>query len=156
MRRWLPTVHAAIGLLALAALPAQAQSGQGRAQTALGMGGVLCRDYLRAARSSDMLYHQASQWLLGYVSGMNGALKTVGGTEPPISINSDQALRQLGTYCDANPTSTLANATVQWYAALPKAEPVQAEAKPEAAKSSGSLILNLDNAPARKPLLDRR
>ncbi len=131
----------------MAAVPASAQS-------SLGMGSVVCRDYLRAARSSDILYHQASQWLLGYVSGMNGALKTMNGAEPAISLNNDQTLRSAGNYCESNPTSTLANAATQWYASLPKAAP-QAEAKSES-KSSGSLILNLDNAPSRKPLLDRR
>src|SRR5437868_1834924 len=40
------------------------------AQAIYGMAGVQCGQYLKAARSSDILYHQASQWLLGYVSGM--------------------------------------------------------------------------------------
>jgi hypothetical protein len=134
-------------LLAMTAVPAAAQG-------SLGMGGVVCRDYLRAARSSDILYHQASQWLLGYVSGMNGALKSMNGSEPAISLNNDQTLKSAGNYCEANPTSTLANAVTQWYASLPKAPP-QAEARSEP-RSSGSLIINLDNAPSRKPLLDRR
>jgi hypothetical protein len=122
------------------------------AQSSLGVGGVLCRDYLRAARSSDILYHQGSQWLLGYVSGMNGALKLMNGTEPAIGLSNDQALKSAGSYCEANPASTLASAAHEWYASLPKAVPT-AEAKSE---SKGSLILNLDNAPSRKPLLDRR
>jgi len=139
-------VPLAIGLLTLTAFAAPAQK-------SLGMGGVLCRDYLRAARNSDILYHQASQWLLGYVSGMNGALKAVGGTEPPISLDSDQSLKSAASYCDANPASTLADAVSGWYATLPKAAP-QAEAKPES--KGGSLLLNLDTPSSRKPLLDRR
>lgn len=141
------------GLLILAPLPAHAQ--QGQAPASLGMGNVVCRDYLRAARSSDILYHQASQWLLGYVSGINGALKTMNGAEAPLALTNDQTLRSAASYCEANPTTTLAAAATQWYASLPKAEPQAVEAKSES-KSSGSLILNLDSAPARKPLLDRR
>jgi hypothetical protein len=144
--RILRAAQLAICLLPLTAVAAPAQS-------TLGMGGVLCRDYLRAARGSDILYHQASQWLLGYVSGMNGALKAMNGSEGAIGVGSDQALKTAGTYCEANPASTLANAAQEWYAALPKQAAPQAEAK--SSPKSGSLILNLDNAPSRKPLLDR-
>jgi hypothetical protein len=134
-------------LLALAASAALAQS-------SLGMGGVQCSQYMRAARGSDILYHQASQWLLGYVSGMNGALKAMNGSEPAIGLSNDQALKSAGTYCDSHPASTLETAAQEWYASLPKTAP-QAEAKPQS-KSGGSLLLNLDTAPSRKPLLDRR
>ena len=57
------------------AMPAQAQS-------QYGMAGVQCSQYTKAARGSDMLYHQASQWLLGYVSGMNAAMKVCEGDDP--------------------------------------------------------------------------
>jgi hypothetical protein len=118
------------------------------------MSGVLCRDYLRAARSSDIMYHQASQWLLGFASGINGALKTMNGAEAPIGLTNDQALKSAAAACDVNPGSTLADVAEGWYASLPKAQPSEAEVK-AAPRSSGSLSLDLDKAPSRKPLLDR-
>ena len=63
------------------------------AESTFGMAGVQCSQYTKAARGSDILYHQASQWLLGYVSGMNGALKAMNGAEPGVSVSSDQALK---------------------------------------------------------------
>lgn len=140
-----------IAAIAAFLLPAAAQ-----AQSTFGMAGVQCVQFMRAARSGDMLYHQASQWLLGYVSGMNAAR----GTTATVRLTNDQVLKSAGDFCEANPSSNLANAANQWYASLPKqADPqaaaVAAEAQPES-KGSGSLILNLDNAPKNKPLLDRR
>ena len=148
MRHALRATSAA-GLLALMGATAQAQG-------TFGMAGVLCSQYSKAARSSDMLYHQASQWLLGYISGMNAAMKTAKGTTPLATYTNDQVLKSTGAYCETNPASNLANAANEWYATLPKqADPQAAEAKPET-RSSGSLILNLDTAPKNKPLLDRR
>ena len=121
-----------------------------QAQDSLGMGGVPCSQYLKAARTSDILYHQASNWLVGYLSGMNAALQANGGAVAPVNLSNAQALQSAGDYCEAHPASTIANAANQWYASLPK----QAAKPPE--RSSGSLILNLDRAPERKPLLDRR
>src|SRR5471032_2261097 len=74
MRHGLRVTSAAV-LLSLMAAGAQAQG-------TFGMAGVLCSQYSKAARSSDILYHQASQWLLGYVSGMNAAMKVAKGTTP--------------------------------------------------------------------------
>lgn len=144
---YLLRIAPAVAWLLLAASSAQAQSH-------FGMAGVQCREFMKAARSGDMLYHQASQWLLGYVSGMNAAK----GTTPTVRLSNDQVLKSAGDYCEANPASNLANAANQWYATLPKqADPqAAAEAKQEAPRGSGSLMLNLDNAPKHKPLLDRR
>jgi hypothetical protein len=126
------------------------------AQSYFGMAGVQCSQFTKAARSSDMLYHQASQWLLGYVSGMNAAMKVAMGATPLANLTNDQVLKSAGNYCEANPESNLANAANEWYASLPKqTDPQAAEAKPQS-RGSGSLILNLDNAPKNKPLLDRR
>jgi hypothetical protein len=126
------------------------------AQSYFGMADVQCSQFTKAARSSDMLYHQASQWLLGYVSGMNAAMKVAKGVMPPANLTNDQVLKSAGNYCEANPESNLANAANEWYASLPKQTDAQAaEAKPQS-RGSGSLILNLDNAPKNKPLLDRR
>ena len=76
----------AVALLASAGSSAQAQS-------TFGMAGVLCSQYNKAARSSDMLYHQASQWLLGYISGMNAAMTVTKGTTPVASLTNDQVLK---------------------------------------------------------------
>ncbi len=73
------------------------------AQSYFGMAGVQCSQYTKAARSSDMLYHQASQWLLGYVSGMNAAMKVAKGTTPLANLTNDQVLKSAGNYCEANP-----------------------------------------------------
>ena len=129
----------------LAAMTVSAQ-----AQATLGMGGVRCSQYLKAARTSDILYHQASNWLLGYLSGMNAALQASNGSAAPVDLSNEQALKSAGEYCEAHPASTIANAANQWYAALPKQAATPAEPR------GGSLILNLDRAPERKPLLDRR
>jgi hypothetical protein len=129
----------------LAAMVAQAQ-----AQANLGMGQVTCSQYVKAARNSDMLYYQASNWLLGYLSGMNAATRAGGGAAPAIALSPNQALKSAGDYCEAHPAGTVADAAAAWQAALPQ----QAAKPPE--RSSGSFIINLDTAPDRKPLLDRR
>src|SRR6187549_2714693 len=118
-----------------------------------GMAGVQCSQYTKAARGSDILYHQASQWLLGYVSGMNAAMKVAKGTTPLATFTNDQVLKSTGAYCDANPASNLANAANEWYATVPKqTDPTAAVKDP----NDNSMTLSLDRAPARKPLLDRR
>jgi hypothetical protein len=127
---------------ALAVAPAQAQK-------QFGAGGVLCSQYIKGARTSDIVYHQASNWLLGYVSGMNAA-RSENGAAPIINLTNDQVLKSAADYCTANPSATVANAAGQWYAMLPKqAEP------PQAAREDNSIRLNLE-APKLKPLLDRR
>jgi hypothetical protein len=138
-------VTSAAGLLALSVATAQAQG-------TFGMAGVLCSQYTKAARSSDILYHQASQWLLGYVSGMNAAMKAAKGTMPLASFTNDQVLKSTGAYCDANPASNLANAANEWYATVPKQTDPTAVVKDP---SDNSLTLSLDRAPKNKPLLDR-
>jgi len=84
MRHVLRPTSASV-LLALTMATAQAQG-------TFGMAGVLCSQYSKAARSSDILYHQASQWLLGYVSGMNAAMKNAKGTTPISNLTNDQVL----------------------------------------------------------------
>ena len=135
-------VGVAAALFALLALPVQAQPLHGA-------GNVLCRDFLRAGRSSDILYHQAANWILGYVSGMNAALARSNGTTAAPNLSNDQLLKSVADYCDANPGSTIAAAANQWYGTLPQ----QAEALKEVSKpagKSGSFILNLDRPPERK------
>jgi len=128
-----------------------------RAQSYFGMAGVQCAEFTKAARKSDILYHQASQWLLGYISGMNAAMRETKGTVPATSLTSDQVLKLAGAYCETNPDSNLANAANQWYALLPKQTDPQAAAaaaKSES-RSDGSIKLDLGTAPKIKPLLDR-
>jgi len=145
MRHVLRLQSAAV-LLALTMATAQAQG-------TFGMAGVLCSQYSKAARSSDILYHQASQWLLGYVSGMNAAMKAAKGTTPLATYTNDQVLKSAGDYCDANPASNLANAANEWYATLPKQTDTSVVVKDP---NDNGMTLSLDRAPARKPLLDRR
>jgi len=145
MRHVLRPTSASV-LLALTMATAQAQG-------TFGMAGVLCSQYSKAARSSDILYHQASQWLLGYVSGMNAAMKAAKGTTPLATYTNDQVLKSTGAYCDANPASNLANAANEWYATLPKQTDTSVVVKDP---NDNGMTLSLDRAPARKPLLDRR
>jgi hypothetical protein len=123
------------------------------AQSTFGMAGVQCSQYTKAARGSDLLYHQASQWLLGYVSGMNAAMRVAKGTTPLANLTNDQVLKSAGDYCEAHPASNLANAANEWYATLPKQTDTQAAQKDP---QDNSLTLSLDRAPKIKPLLDRR
>ena len=117
------------------------------------MAGVQCGQYVKAARASDILYHQASQWLLGYESGMNAAMKVAKGTTPLANLTSDQVLKSEDNFCEANPASNLANAVNEWYASLAKqTDPQAAQKDPQ----DNSLTLSLDRAPKIKPLLDRR
>jgi hypothetical protein len=123
------------------------------AQSTFGMAGVQCSQYTKAARGSDILYHQASQWLLGYVSGMNAAMKVAKGTTPLANLTNDQILKSAGDYCEANPASNLANAANEWYASAPRQTEPQAAQKDS---QDNSLTLSLDRAPKIKPLIDRR
>ena len=107
----------------------------------------------RRHAASDILYHQASQWLLGYVSGMNAAMKVAKGTTPLANLTNDQILKSAGDYCESHPASNLANAANEWYASVPKqTDPQAAQKDPQ----DNSLTLSLDRAPKIKPLLDRR
>jgi hypothetical protein len=120
-----------------------------QAQKQFGASGVLCSQYIKGARTSDIVYHQASNWLLGYVTGMNAA-QSANGTAPVINLTNDQVLKSAADYCSANPSATIANAAGQWYAMPPK----PAEPPPQAAREDNSIRLNLE-APKLKPLLDR-
>jgi hypothetical protein len=142
------------GLLALMVATAHAQG------TTFGMAGVLCSQYTKGAHSSemkgarapDMLYQQASQWLLGYISGMNAAMKVAKGTTPLATFTNDQVLKSTVAYCEANPASNLANAANEWYATLPKQTDPTAVVKDP---NDNSMTLSLDRAPKIKPLMDR-
>src|SRR5690242_12114204 len=88
------------------------------AQKQYGAAGVTCAQYTKGARTSDITYHQASNWLLGYVSGINAAQAANGGA-PAINLTNDQVLKSAADYCAANPSATIAAAAGQWYATLP-------------------------------------
>lgn len=93
---------------------------------------------------SDMLYQQASNWILGYVSGMNNALLASKGTSAAAGLSNDQLLKSAGDYCEANPGATIAAAANQWYGTLPQ----QAEApKPV---EPGAWYIDLNKRPDRK------
>jgi hypothetical protein len=119
------------------------------AQKQFGAAGVTCAQYIKGARTSDITYHQASNWLLGYVSGVNAA--TANGGARAINLTNDQVLKSASDYCAANPQATIAAAAGQWYATLPRQA---APAPAEAAREDNSIRLNLE-APKLKPLLDR-
>ena len=123
VRAQFPVAALAVLLIALLPVPAGAQMLHG-------LGNTTCRDFLKAARMSDMLYHQASSWLLGYVSGMNAALASSGGA---VGLSNDQILRSAGDYCEANPGKTIASVAAEWYPSLPRqaAAPAAPATEPE-------------------------
>jgi hypothetical protein len=137
-----------------AAMLATLLSAPAQAQKQFGAANVLCSQYTKAARTSDIVYHQASNWLLGYVSGMNAAMAS---SNAAVNLTNDQVLKSALDYCTANPGATIAGAAGQWYAQMPKqAEPPPQQAQsPTPSKDDNWIRLNLE-APARKPLLDRR
>ena len=141
-------VRAGLSAATLAVLlspPAQAQKQFGAAN-------VPCSQYTKAARTSDIVYHQASNWLLGYVSGMNAAMQT-SNAAAVINLTNDQVLKSAIDYCTANPSATIAAAAGQWTTQLPK----PAEPPPQQAQSRGRQLDQAQSrSPARKPLLDRR
>ncbi len=118
---------AAIAALLVAPMPA-------RAQTLHGVGNTTCGNFLRSARMSDMLYHQASNWLLGYVSGMNAALASTGASAAAVKLSNDQILKSAGDYCEANPAKTIANVAAEWYPSLPR-QAAALVAQPEAPRN---------------------
>jgi hypothetical protein len=140
-----------IGLVLSVAALAVFGLASAQAQKQFGAAGVLCSQYVKGARASDIVYHQASNWLLGYVSGVNAA-QSDGGGAPVINLTNDQVLKSAVDYCAANPSATIASAASQWYATLPKTAP---EPPPQATREDNSIRLNLE-APKMKPLLDRR
>jgi hypothetical protein len=119
-------MRATAGVAAAVALLAAIAAAAAHAQSSLGAGGVTCSQFLKAARTGDILYHQASNWLLGYVSGMNGALQAAGSRAAAIDLTADQLLKSAGDYCEAHPSSPLAAAAAQWYALLPRQAAVPA------------------------------
>jgi hypothetical protein len=146
VRAW-PAACAAVAVTALMA-------GAARAEVYFGTGGVLCSQFTAAERKQDPLYYTYSQWMLGYVSGMNMAWKEAKGSEPLATLPTNNLLQYAGEQCAANPGSTLVQVASGWFMAIPKPKG-EAQAETKSGSSSGSLNLNLDRAPERKPLLDR-
>ena len=150
--RILPAAGVAFGLFAFVTAGA-------RAEVYLGTGGVLCSQYTDAARKQDPLYYTYSQWMLGYVSGMNMAWKEAKGWEPLTTIPTNNLLQYASDKCAANPSAALVSVAAEWFTAIPKTRgDAQAVAKgdaPPPPKGSGMWI-DLDKAPAGRPLLDRR
>jgi hypothetical protein len=93
--------------------------------------------------------------MLGYVSGMNTAWKDANGVEPLAAVPTNNLLQFAGERCEADPGSTLLKVANDWFASIPKPK-AEGQAETKSGSSSRSLILTLDRAPARKPLLDRR
>ena len=147
MKCMVRTGLAAAMFVSFLAAPAQAQK-------QLGAANVLCSQYTKAARTSDIVYHQASNWLLGYVSGMNAAMQPSNGAVA--NLTNDQVLKSAMDYCTANPGSTIVSAAGQWFAQMPRPSEQPQQTQSQApSKDDNWIRLNLE-APARKPLLDRK
>src|SRR5437867_6769382 len=96
------TISAALGLALL--------SNQGaRAQTYMGSGGYNWGKFVASAEASDSRSMEITQWLLGYVSGLNMMWKDVKGTDRLINIESLKVPIYVLRYCEANPHKTVLN-----------------------------------------------
>jgi hypothetical protein len=143
-------VRIVVRVAAFAAFPVALMPLSSHTQTLHGVGNTTCNQFLRAARMSDMLYHQTSNWLLGYVSGMNAALASTSASGSVVNLSNDQLLKSAGDYCEANPGKTIANAAAEWYPSLPRqaAAPL---AQPEAPRNYDHL-----KKPFARPSENRR
>lgn len=112
------------------------------AQTSQGLGNVSCGQFLKAARSGDILYHQASSWLMGYASGLNAAS---GGAA--VTLSGDQLMKSAGDYCESNPGGTLAQAAGQWHAS----RPVQAAQPQQPQSGERRWMLDLNKGSGYRP-----
>src|SRR4051812_36185729 len=110
MRSIIPA--AAVLLSVLAATPAGAQSSFDAA-------GTTCAQFLKA-RASDALHRQASNWLLGYASGLAAGLRAAGNSAAQ-GFTSDQLLRFAADFCQGNPGATIALAASAWVPPPPAA-----------------------------------
>jgi hypothetical protein len=128
---------------------------QAAAQSAHGVANTTCQQFNRAARANDILYIQASNWLLGYVSGMNSALKASGSTSAVIALGNDELMNSAGRYCDANPQKTIANAAAEWYPTLPRQAEAPQPQQQQSQRPSGWTI-DLNQAPRSRPGLDMK
>jgi len=141
---------AALLAFAVALIPREAAS-----QSVHGAAGTTCQNFNRAARMNDILYVQASNWLLGYVSGMNSALKASGNSQVVVTLNNDELMNSAGRYCDANPQKTIANAAAEWYPTLPKQADAQQPQQSQSQPSRGWTI-DLNQSPRSRPGLDMK
>ena len=117
------------------------------AQSSFGVGNIACSRYSKAARSNDMLYHEASNWLLGYVSGRTAAMQTADGK--PIALSQQDALKSAADYCVAHPDATLAVAVGEWFASA--APPQRVEET-----TDRRWLLDLNKSSGYSPLINRR
>jgi hypothetical protein len=91
-----------------------------QAQTYLGAGGYPCGKFVASARADDAPSIGVSHWLLGYVSGLNMAWKSVHGTDRLINTESDKVPMYVLRYCLANPDRTVLNGVNDYFFSLPK------------------------------------
>jgi hypothetical protein len=91
-----------------------------QAQTFMGSGGIPCGKFVASARSADARSMEVTQWLLGYVSGLNMAWKVVQGTDRLINIESEKVPIYVLRYCVANPDKSALNGANDYFFSLPK------------------------------------
>lgn len=91
-----------------------------QAQTYMGSGGILCGKFVASARSADARSMEVTQWLFGYVSGLNMLWKGVKGTDRLINIESEKVPIYVLRYCEANPDRTVLNGINDYFFSLSK------------------------------------
>lgn len=87
-------------------------------QTYLGAGGTRCSEYLRQVRANDPLRYAFEHWVLGYLSGMNAAVKVFTGVDPLAKAEGAQALTFVRGYCSGNGSHTVVNAANAFFETL--------------------------------------
>jgi hypothetical protein len=75
----------------------------------MGSGGILCEKFVASARSADARSMEVTQWLLGYVSGLNMFWKAANGTDRFINVETERIPIYVLRYCEANPQKTALN-----------------------------------------------
>jgi hypothetical protein len=60
-------------------------------------------------RSADARSMEVTQWLLGYVSGLNMFWKAANGTDRFINVETERIPIYVLRYCEANPQKTALN-----------------------------------------------
>jgi hypothetical protein len=91
-----------------------------QAQTYMGAGAFPSGKFVAAARFADARSMEVTQWLLGYVSGLNMLWKAVKGSDRLINIESEKVPICVLRYCEANPDRTVLNGTNDYFFSLPK------------------------------------
>jgi hypothetical protein len=89
-------------------------------QVYFGSGRMKCSEYTTGATNRTLAYYEASEWLLGYVSGLNSGGHATLVVDPLLATNSTHVLTFAEAYCKTNPDHSIVKAGDDWFKALAK------------------------------------